>query len=314
MTSSVFTLSFVVLALATSCLTLPIFDEPTSTSFPVNLVEGHLPRAFTNEMELFTSTLFTPLFKETTDLSHHMMKKENDDEDKTDVTKPIKEEHEGEGEEEEETDRSARNFVETNTFQPQMFTSEKSVENIVMNADFTTSTLIPQSSSSSRSTTTTTTLIPSTSSKKSSEKFVGHFDEEHEHDDDDDHETTKRPKKTTKVSQEEKHQDESESDELTTKASSAPVAEFDPTVFDSVSTPMGNQLQFDENHQSIPQLTTETIVTEHKIDEEHEEELTTPKVSRVTKLIVNAGEREVIPTKLNQGEKSTIPEEKKSDH
>lgn len=56
--NSMIYLSFVLIALISNSFTLPIFDSTTSTPFSVHLVDGHLPRSFTNEFEMFTSTSF----------------------------------------------------------------------------------------------------------------------------------------------------------------------------------------------------------------------------------------------------------------
>jgi len=90
-----------------------------------------------------------------------------------------------------------------------------------------------------------------------------------------------------------------ESEEKPT-TSSALVAEFDPQILGSVSTPVGNQLEFDENQQVIVRLTTGV-----------EELLTTEQ----SKLVVEEEKpKDKVEIKLNQGEDKAIVEEKKSDH
>lgn len=77
-----------------------------------------------------------------------------------------------------------------------------------------------------------------------------------------------------------------ESEEKPT-TSSALVAEFDPQILGSVSTPVGNQLEFDENQQVIVRLTTGA-----------EELLTTEQ----SKLVVEEEKtKEKVEVKLNQG-------------
>ena len=88
------------------------------------------------------------------------------------------------------------------------------------------------------------------------------------HDEDDEEEEEHTSKKTVEA---EKEDSSVESDEATTLAGR--LAEFDPTVFDSVSTPAGTHLQFDENQQSIDRPSTEANeqTTEKAIEEEKKE-------------------------------------------
>lgn len=244
MTSTyLFTLSFVLLGLTSISFSLPIESDFTSTSFPVNLVERHFPQSFTNEFELFSSTLFTPLIDETTPMMKKMEKKSSPVEDQLELSTPA-------------TEQSKRSFDE-----PEILPEESSTEAVPM--------------SEKRDVEPMTTPKMSESTKK----FVTRGDDEEE----DDEKTTKKPMKTKKPD----HDEESVESEEKATTSSAILAEFDPQVLESVSTPAGNQLQFDENQQVVVRLTTP------------EEMLTTEQTKLVVEKEKPKGKEEI---KLNQDE------------
>jgi len=245
-------LSFLLVCLTTISLSLPIEEPLTSTSIlPLNPIEGHLTRSFTNEFELFSSTSLAPMLNETTSMKTPMAKKEILPEDQPEMTTTT--------EEIEKVEETKRNFDEIEPVELDLTSTESLVE---------------------EKQTVQRMLMKK---PKTSTKFVSRSDDE-----DEEEKPKKKPVKKTKSKDDESVESD---EELTT--SSALVAEFDPNVFDSISTPVGTQLKFDENQQSIDRLSTEETST-NVVEEEKEKELN--------------------ETKLNQVQNSTVPEEKKSDH
>jgi len=248
-------LSFLFVCLTTISLSFPIEDPLTKPMIPLNPIEGHFTRSFTNEFELFSSTKLTPSVNETTSTTKPMEKKEILPEDQSEMTSTT--------EEIQKVEETKRNFDEIEPVEVESTSTESPVEE------------------------TTTVQRPLMTKKEKPMKFVSRSD-----DDDEEEKPKKKLVEKTKSKVDESVESE---EELTT--SSGLVAEFDPNVFDSISTPAGTQLKFDENHQSIERLTTEETST-NVVQEEKEKEK----------------EKELNETKLNQVQNSTVAEEEKSDH